>query len=97
MNVLGVIFDSKLTWNMHVSYCINKSKKSLFALRLLKRYLNKNEMRMLFEVQDLSVASPATVSRCGMVYIDEAVVGYKPIVSNYYQENLIKLIPKKED
>ena len=54
-------------------------------------------MRMLFEVQDLSVASPATVSRCGMVYIDEAVVGYKPIVSNYYQENLIKLIPKKED
>jgi len=54
-------------------------------------------MRMLFEVQDLSVASPATVSRCGMVYIDEAVVGYKPIVNNYYQENLIKLIPKKED
>ena len=35
---------------------------------------------MLFEVGDLQYASPATVSRCGMVYVDPKNLKYEPYV-----------------
>ncbi|KAJ8402442.1 hypothetical protein AAFF_G00369310 [Aldrovandia affinis] len=40
-------------------------------------------IHMLFEVQDLAVASPATVSRCGMVYIDSSDLKWMPYVKTW--------------
>ena len=49
MNVLGVIFDCKLNWQMHAAMAISKAKKTLYALRLIKRFFNNLEMRTLLD------------------------------------------------
>ena len=41
------------------------------------------EMRMLFEVEDLAQASPATVSRIGVVYYNPEDVGWRPYVQSW--------------
>jgi MoxR-like ATPase len=43
-----------------------------------KRILLEDHVKLLFEVADLQYASPATVSRCGMVYVDPRNLGYAP-------------------
>lgn len=48
----------------------------------------KNEMKCLFEVNDLAVASPATVSRIGVVYMTPSDLGWIPYVKSWVNRDI---------
>ena len=53
-----------------------------------------SKMHMLFEVADLAVASPATVSRCGMVYLTPENMTWQPRVTSWMQKELYPAVDK---
>ena len=65
----------------------------LLTLTNGERITLKKFSALLFEVGNLNYASPATVSRCGMVYVDPKNLGYRPYYEHWYKAK----IPKFEE
>lgn len=78
-----IVFDGDVdaVWVENMNSVMDDNK--LLTLPNSERIRLQDHCKLLFEVFNLAYASPATISRCGMVYVDSRNLGYDPYVQRW--------------
>uniref|UniRef100_G1NVC6 Dynein axonemal heavy chain 10 n=1 Tax=Myotis lucifugus TaxID=59463 RepID=G1NVC6_MYOLU len=81
-----ILFDGDVDalWVENMNSVMDDNK--LLTLANGERIRLQAHCALLFEVGDLQYASPATVSRCGMVYVDPKNLKYQPYWKKWLQQ-----------